>query len=91
MKNRKRIKVGIFSSLFFFFLMNYKDKTASPLITTSKQKGQQPNSKDYSLLGNPKMVGVGGILWNSSGLWVSSFSLNLGIASNNMPKLWAIR
>lgn len=42
-------------------------------------------------LSNPRKVGVGGILHNSSGLWISGFSLNLGIATNNIAKLWAIR
>ena len=87
-----------FSFNFFFFhekhifiVAHYKDKTASPLITTSNQEGQQPNSKDGSLLGNPEMADARGILRNSSRLWVFGFSLNLGIASNNMAELGAIR
>lgn len=91
----------IFFSLKFFFcflhekqifiVAHYKDKTASPFITTSNQEGQQPNSKDGSLLGNPEMADARGILRNSSRLWVFGFSLNLGIASNNMAELGAIR
>ena len=37
------------------------------------------------------MADTGGILWNSSRLWVSGFSLNLGIASNNMAELGVVR
>ena len=46
---------------------------------------------DGSSLGNPGMAGVGGLLCNSAGAWVSGFSLNMGIASNNISELGAIR
>ena len=37
------------------------------------------------------MAGVGGLLRDSSGSWISSFSLNVGITSNNVAELGAIR
>ena len=37
------------------------------------------------------MAGAGGLLRNSSGDWLSGFSLHLGISSNNMAKLAAVR
>ena len=46
---------------------------------------------DGSSLGNPGMAGVGGLLCNSADAWVSGFSLNMGIASNNISKLGAVR
>jgi len=39
-------------------------------------------------LSNLGKAGVGGILHNSSGLWVFDFSLNLGIATNNIAELY---
>ena len=33
------------------------------------------------------MVGVGGLLRNSAGAWISGFSLNTGITSNNIAEL----
>ena len=44
---------------------------------------------DGSAIGNLRSAGVRGILRNSSSGWLSSFSLNLGIATNNMAK-WGL-
>ena len=46
---------------------------------------------DGSSLGNPGLAGARGILRDFSGNWASGFSLRLGLASNNIAKLWAIR
>ena len=46
---------------------------------------------DGSSLGNLRLAGASGLLRNCSGSWVSGFSLNMGIASNNIAKLGAIR
>ena len=46
---------------------------------------------DGSAIGNLRSAGVRGILRNSSSGWLSSFSLNLGIATNNMAGLVAVR
>ena len=46
---------------------------------------------DGSAMGNPGIVDAGGILRDHSGGWISGFSLNLGLASNNMAELAAIR
>ena len=46
---------------------------------------------DGSAIGNLRSAGVRGILRNSSSGWLSSFSLNLGIATNNMAELVAVR
>ena len=45
---------------------------------------------DDSSLGNPGVAGANGLLRNNVGAWVSGFSLNMGIASNNISKLGAI-
>ena len=45
---------------------------------------------DGSVLGNPGLAGAGGLLRNSSGDWLSGFSLHLGISSNNMAELAAV-
>ena len=44
---------------------------------------------DGSSLGNLDLVGVGRLLCNSSGDWISDFSLYMGITSNNIAKLGA--
>ena len=37
------------------------------------------------------MASAGGLLRDSSSLWISGFSLNMGIATNNMAELEAVR
>jgi len=44
-----------------------------------------------SFLDNPGMAGVGGLLRDSSGSWISRFSLSMGITTNNMAELGAMR
>ena len=46
---------------------------------------------DGSALGNPGVVEVGGILRNHLGQWISGFSLHMGLTTNNMAKLSAVR
>ena len=45
---------------------------------------------DGSALGNPGLARAGGLLRNSSGDWLSSFSLHLDISLNNMAELAAV-
>ena len=44
---------------------------------------------DGNAIGNLGLAGVWGILRDSSSGWLSGFSLNLGIATNNMAK-WGL-
>ena len=37
------------------------------------------------------MASAGGLLHDSSGLWISRFSLNMDVATNNMAELEAVR
>ena len=46
---------------------------------------------DGSVVDNLGKVGVGGLLRDSSGSWVFGFSLSMGIATNNMAELGAVR
>ena len=46
---------------------------------------------DGSAISNPELAGVGGILRDHSDVWISGFSLHLGLASNNMAKLTTVR
>ena len=44
-----------------------------------------------SAISNSGLAGAGGILWDHSSVWISGFSLHLGLASNNMvelPTVW---
>ena len=45
---------------------------------------------DSSAISNPGLAGAGGILRDHSGVWISGFSLHLGLASNNMAELAAV-
>ena len=45
---------------------------------------------DGSSLGNPGLVGASRLLCNSLGDWISSFSLYMGITSNNIAELGAV-
>ena len=42
---------------------------------------------DGNAIGNPGLAGARGLLRNSSGEWISGFSLHLGLTSNNMAEL----
>ena len=46
---------------------------------------------DGKQLGDPGLASAGGLLRNSSGAWISSFSLHMGITSNNISEQGAIR
>ena len=46
---------------------------------------------DGSALGNPGLAGAGGVLRDHSGRWVSGFSLHIGLATNNLAELAAVR
>ena len=46
---------------------------------------------DGSSLGNPSIVGVGGILRDHLGQWIFGFSLHVGLATNNMVELATVR
>lgn len=45
---------------------------------------------DGSSLNNLRMARVGGLLKDNFGVWISGFSLNMGITTNNMAKLGAV-
>ena len=46
---------------------------------------------DGSAISNLGLAGAGGILRDHLGVWISSFSLHLGLTSNNMAKLATVR
>ena len=46
---------------------------------------------DGSTLGNPGLAGVGGVLRDHWGRWISGFSLYVGLATNNLAELAAVR
>ncbi|KAK9986891.1 hypothetical protein SO802_031842 [Lithocarpus litseifolius] len=45
---------------------------------------------DGSALANPGRAGVRGLLRDISSLWISGFSLSMGITTNNMAKLGVV-
>ena len=46
---------------------------------------------DGSALANPEKAEAGDLLQDSSSLWISRFSLSMGITTNNMAKLGAVQ
>ena len=46
---------------------------------------------DGSALGNLGIAGATGILRNQLGQWISAFSLHLGLVTNNIAELTAVR
>lgn len=44
-----------------------------------------------SLLGNPRLVGGGGVLRNEHGNWVIGFSRKIGIITSYLAELWALQ
>ena len=46
---------------------------------------------DGSALANPGKAGAGDLLRDSSSLWISRFSLSMGITTNNMAELGAVQ
>ena len=47
-------------------------------------------NNDGSTLGNPGIAGAGGILRDHLVQWISGFSLQVGLATNNMTELVAV-
>ena len=46
---------------------------------------------DGSIIGNTGMASVRGLLRDSSGFWISGFSLKMGIVTNNIAKSEVVR
>ena len=44
-----------------------------------------------SALDNPGLAEAGGVLRDHQGLWISGFSARVGLATNNMAELAAVR
>ena len=44
-----------------------------------------------SALGNPGLAGVGRVLRDHWGWWISGFSLHVGLATNNMVELAVVK
>ena len=78
-----------------FFYLACPDKIVK-LSISQVIKWMAPNepfiklNTDGSFLDNPGMAGAGGLLRDSSGSWISRFSLSMGITTNNMAELGAV-
>lgn len=78
----------------YFFLASFDKlvQVRTPQIikwATPKEPYVKLNT-DGSAIGNTGMAGAS-LLQDSYGLWISRFSLNMGIATNNMAELGAVR
>jgi len=46
---------------------------------------------DGSSMGNPGLVGGGGLIRDENGDWIVGFARNIGITTSFQAELWAIR
>lgn len=79
---------------FYHLGLNHHQKpNKSPVILS----GKPPNEGDFKLntdgaaKGNPGPAGAGGIIRNHRGFWVKGFSRKVGLATNIIAELWALR
>ena len=42
-------------------------------------------------LGNPRVAGFGGVVWDKRGNWVAAFARKIGVTSSFEAKLWGLR
>ena len=78
---------------FFFFVClakNIKIKISRIIKWNAPPKPFINLNTDGNSLGNPSLGGVGKLLCNSLGDWISGFSLHMGITSNNIAELGAV-
>ena len=79
-----------------FFYYAYFPKIASQLVAKQirwekPRRGWVKLNTDGSSLGNPGLVGGGGLIRDKDGAWVVGFARNIGISSSFIAKLWALR
>ena len=46
---------------------------------------------DSSFLGNPRLAGGGGLIWDENGEWILGLARNIGITTSFQAELWALR
>ena len=78
----------------FFYLVDpnkpIQSKVSQTIKWTAPAKPFIKLNTDGCSLDNPRMAGAGNFLRDSSGVWISSFSLNKGIMTNNMAELGTV-
>ena len=78
----------------FFYLVDpdkpIQSKVSQTIKWTALAKPFIKLNTDGCFLDNPRMAGAGNFLRDSSGVWISSFSLNKGIMTNNMAELGTV-
>lgn len=55
------------------------------------RSGWRKLNTDGSSLGNPGLVGGGGVIRDEIGNWVAGFSRRIGVTSSFEAELWALR
>nr|POF16994.1 putative ribonuclease h protein [Quercus suber] len=66
-------------------------RVATPVQRFKPKAGWMKLNTDGSSLGNPSMVGGGGLIRNEEGRWVVGFACKIGITSSFFVELWALR
>ncbi|KAL3527980.1 hypothetical protein ACH5RR_012636 [Cinchona calisaya] len=94
--NSLSIWLLIFFSFFFFFVIRLA--YSKHMRHAEKLIGWEPPPTEFwklntddSSWGNPSIAGGGGVIRNSLGEWIVGFSRQLGVASNNLAEVWALR
>lgn len=79
-----------------YFLLVHPRKSSIPkcILNISWQPPVDPFVSlniDGSTLGNPGYAGGGGVIRDSQGRWIIGFPPHIGLTTNNIAELWAVR
>lgn len=69
----------------------YPNQTSNSSALAPPPLGFFKLNTDGSSLTNPGVAGAGGLTRNHLGEWISGFYRNLGMATNTIAELWALR
>ncbi|OMO86355.1 reverse transcriptase [Corchorus capsularis] len=93
--NPKAAESAIFKDVEFYAMAGFKCKSLSPVFVPVKwhppQIGWFKLNSDGSFIGNPGRGGVGAIIHNHEGNWVTGSHRSIGIVSSVEAELWALR
>jgi len=66
-------------------------KTVQRIRWEKPPAGWMKLNTDYSVCGNPSVVGCGGVIRNDRGLWIGGFSRCIEVTNSFIAELWGLR
>ena len=78
-----------------YYHFSYSPKEAETWVVKAI-RGEKPTRRwvklntDSSSLGNPRLAGGGGLIWDENGEWKLGFARNIGITTSFQAELWAL-